>query len=366
MNKLMFNYHTDRLDDAGNDIVVAFSELVSDFRNKKSDSKEYKDKNAIFCESISKYCVEGAGLNWTDSSMLKNPQITYNTNFTTKFSTILAEMITPIVPALVSSEYNRFFDVTHVGWGDSAKYEVESNELFIVYDMAEGIARQNQQTAYNTEYSVQAHKKTISTFVNLYHVAAGKLDWGLFGAKVARSFEAYIMASVVKAMTKTVTDANKLGIGGYLKAGTDATTWIELGQLVRAANNSDVYAIGTLGALSKIVPDEAGFRFAPSDDLVTVGYLPSYKQIPMVQLDNAIIPGTINTAAPKLLIQDDYIFFIPMGFNKPIKIAIEGENVVVTPDPMTTKDGTLGLTMSMYIGIDAIVGSKFGILDVSE
>ena len=46
-----------------------------------------------------------------------------------------------------------------------------------------------------------------------------------------------------------------------------------------------------------------------------------------------------------------------MGFNKPIKIAIEGDNVVVTTDPLTTKDHTLGLTMSMYIGIDSIVGS---------
>ena len=237
--------------------------------------------------------------------------------------------------------------------------------MFIVYDIAEGISRQNQQTAYNTEYTIQAHKKTISTFVDLYHVASNKLDWGKFGVKVSKSFEAYIMAAIIKAMTKTVTDANKLGIGGYKKAGTDATTWIELSQLVRAANNSDVYAIGTLGALSKVVPDDAGFRFTPTDDLVSVGYLPAYKQVPMVQLDNAIIPGTINTAAPKLLIQDDYIFFIPMGFNKPIKIAIEGDNVVVTTDPLTTKDHTLGLTMSMYIGIDSIVGSKFGILDVS-
>ena len=48
-----------------------------------------------------------------------------------------------------------------------------------------------------------------------------------------------------------------------------------------------------------------------------------------------------------------------------IMIAIEGDNVVVTTDPLTTKDHTLGLTMSMYIGIDSIVGSKFGILDVS-
>ena len=54
-----------------------------------------------------------------------------------------------------------------------------------------------------------------------------------------------------------------------------------------------------------------------------------------------------------------------MGFNRPIKVAIEGSNVLVTTDPAKTKDNTLGLTISMYIGIDSIVGSKFGILDVT-
>lgn len=365
MNKLMFNYHSDHLDETGNDIVLAFNELVMDFRANKADTKEYKEKNMQFCEALSKYCVEESGNKWTDISMIKNPQIsTYNTTFVNKFSTILAEMITPVVPAITSSEYNDFYEVTHVGWGDIAKYEVESNELFIVYDMAEGINRQNQQTTYNTEYTIQASKKTISTFVNWYHVCTGKLDWGKFGVKVAKSFEAYIQAAVVRAMTATIASADKLGIGGYLRAGTDKETWVELSQLVKAANNSDVYAIGTLGALSKIVPNDAGFTFNSKDDITTVGYLPSYQQVPMVQMDNVLIPGSINTAAPKLLLQDDYIFFVPMGFNKPIKIAIEGNNVIVTTDPAKTKDNTLGLTISMYIGIDSIVGSKFGILDV--
>ena len=99
--------------------------------------------------------------------MLKNPQIVVADNrFANTFATILAEAITPVVPAIVSQEYTKLYDVTQVGWGDNAKYEVESNEYFIVYDLAEGIQRQNQQTVFNTEYTIQASKKNISTFVN--------------------------------------------------------------------------------------------------------------------------------------------------------------------------------------------------------
>lgn len=167
MNKLMFSYHKDRVDDIGANIVETFGELVMDFRDGKSNTNEYKEKNAIFSESIGKYCVEATGREWKDLSMLKNPQIVVADNrFANTFATILAEAITPVVPAIVSQEYTKLYDVTQVGWGDNAKYEVESNEYFIVYDLAEGIQRQNQQTVFNTEYTIQASKKNISTFVN--------------------------------------------------------------------------------------------------------------------------------------------------------------------------------------------------------
>lgn len=365
--KLMFSYHENRVDAIGKEIVETFGELAIAFRAGKSDTAEYKEKNAILGESIAKYCVEATGREFSGMEQLRNPQIvTADVTFANRFAAILSEAITPVVPAIISQEYTKLYDVVQVGWGDVAKYTVESNELFIVYDIAEGILRQNQQTTFNTEYTVSASKKNISTFINWYQVAAGKFDFGKFGVKIAKSFQAYIQAAVVNAVTKTINNADSLGIGGYVKAGTDAKTWIELAQVVSAANASDVYALGTIGALAKVTPDAStGFRFFENDDILTKGFLKEYHQVPMIQMDNAIRPDTLN-ANPELLIQDDYIFFIPMGYNKPVKVAIEGDNVVVTTDPTTTKDCTLGLNISMYIGIDSIVGSKFGVLDVSE
>lgn len=368
MNKLMFSYHEDRVDDVAKNIIETMGELALDFRAGKADTVEYKERNAVLNESIAKYCVEATGRQYTGMSMLKNPQIvSVDNRFATTFATVLAEAITPIVPTIISQEYTKLYDVTQVGWGDNAKYTVESNEYFIVYDIAEGIQRQNQQTTFDTEYTVSASKKTISTFVNFYQVAAGKVDWGKFSVKIAKSYQAYIQSAVVAGMSKAFDNAEALGIAGYKKVGTDAKTWLELAQLVGAANGSDVYALGTIGALAKVTPDAStGFRFFENDDIITKGLLKEYQHVPMVMLDNAIRPDTLNVENPQLLLQDDYIYFIPMSFNKPVKVVIEGENVVVAPDPMTTKDCTIGLTVSMYIGIDTIVGSKFGILDVKE
>lgn len=365
--KMKYSYHSERLNDEQNELVQAFYDLSMDFKAGKANDKEYLKKNAKFSEKIGEYCVKSSGNEWTGAEMLKNPQFTnYNTNFTTHFSTILSQAITPVVPALTSREYERLWDVVQVGWGDNAKYEVESNELFIVYDIAEGINRQNLQTTYNTEYTVSASKRQISTSVDWYKVASGKFDWGKMGVKIAQSFMVHLQLLVINAMTKCVANAADWGIAGYKKIGATDENWISLRQLVSAANNSDVYAIGTYDALAKITPHDAGFRFGPTDDLVTVGYLPSYKLVPMVELDQAILPGTINSAKPSLVIPNDYIYFIPMGFNKPVKVVYEGDNVLVNVDPLKTTDLTLGLTISMYVGADVIVGSKFGVLDVGS
>ena len=222
-----------------------------------------------------------------------------------------------------------------------------------------------QQTVYNNEYTIPTYKKSISVQVSWYQVAAGKMDWGKFAVKIAKSFEAYIYASAVKAMTNAVTNAAELGIAGYVAAGFTDDNWVKTAQNVGLANGgADVYALGTRVALSKVMPADTSFRYLPTDDIVTVGYLPTYKDVPLVRLDQALIPGTINTATPKNLVNDDYIFMIAMGGYKPIKIAFEGNNVVVAPDPLTTKDLTYGLTISMYMGVDTIVGSKFGVIDM--
>ena len=44
--------------------------------------------------------------------------------------------------------------------------------MFVVNDIAEGIARGGVQTSYNTEYTVQARPKQVSVYVDWYHVAS--------------------------------------------------------------------------------------------------------------------------------------------------------------------------------------------------
>lgn len=352
-------------DDKADALVLAFNKLVENTVENKNETEEYKAANKLFNENLVSYCMEGSPLAFTSLEDIKNPMVHKNAFFTSKFTTILAQAITPAVPTVTANGYDVLFDVHQVGFGDNAKYTVDSNELFIVNDIAEGIARGAQQTIYNNEYTIQASRKQIATFVDWYQVAAGVQDWGKFGVKVGTSFAAYIYASVVKAMSNVVVDAAELGISGYMANGFSDENWLTMARNVKLANgNSSVYALGTNIALGKVLPDAAAFRFGPESAIVEKGMLPAYKNVSLVELGNALVPGTINTT-PQALLSDDVIYMIALGSYKPAKVVIEGNNVVVSEDPLHTADHTFGMTVDMRIGVDLVVGSKFGCMTLN-
>lgn len=346
-------------------LVESFGALVDQAKNQNFvENEEYNKKNKLFSESLVKYCLEHNGVEYTGLDMLKNPMITSKTSFKETFDTVLAQVITPIMPKLTSEKYSTLYDVKQVGFGDNAIYTVDSNELFIVNETAEGIARGGIQTLYNTEYTVRASKKSITVGVDWYHVASGVHDWGKWGVKIVKSFEAYITASVVKALTSVIRNPDNRkahGIGGYVANGISDENWMNLRTIISLANGgAPVYALGTYIGLSEILPDATnGFRYTSDDPYVSIGHLPVYKNVPLFEIDNALIPNTIN-GTPKTLVDDDIIYMLAAGSYKPVKVVFEGNTVTVAEDARNTKDHTYALTIDMRIGVDVIVGSKFG------
>ena len=239
--------------------------------------------------------------------------------------------------------------------------------MFIVNDAAMGIARGGLQTMYNTEYTVQAHKKEVACYVDWYHVASGKQDWGRFGVKVGLAYAAFIEGKVVKAMESCVTAsvAAKQGISGYIANGMSDNNWIVTARNIELANGgSKVYALGTKLALANAVPQwSAGigteFRYDENSAIVKTGFLPEYKGVPMVELGNALIPNTIN-GTPAVLGSDKIIYMIPMGMYKPVKVVFEGNTLTVEKNPLEMADHTYCMNVNMLVGVDVVVGSKFG------
>lgn len=160
-------------DETADTLVSTFNTLVEKNLEGKKNTPEYQTANGEFNDKLMKFCVESIpGAVYTGVDMVKNPMVHKNLFFTEKFNTVMAQAITPAVPTVASSSYDALYDVNQVGFGDNAKYTVDSNELFIVNDAAEGIARGGVQTTYNSEYTVTASRKQIAISVDWYHVAS--------------------------------------------------------------------------------------------------------------------------------------------------------------------------------------------------
>ena len=94
-------------------LVASFSELV-DMRSKKDFVKndEYNKKNALFNEALIKYCCEESGREFEGVDMVKDPMVVGRTSFKEAFDTVIAQVLTPVMPKLTSEKYNNLYALT--------------------------------------------------------------------------------------------------------------------------------------------------------------------------------------------------------------------------------------------------------------
>ena len=176
-----------------------------------------------------------------------------------------------------------------------------------------------------------------------------------FALKIGRSFMAYIFLKAVKGMTQATTAFG----AAYSTNGITPTLFGTLRERVSAANGGmNVVAIGTAVALSNVTL-QGNFQVEIGEEMNKVGYLDQYLGVPLVALNNVLVPGTTNTSAT-LVLPDNIIYMIPVGGTRPVKIVFEGNEISVSFNPDTTSDRRYGISVEMRVGVAAICGSKYG------
>lgn len=116
--KQVFQYNKFN-DETLDNIVETFSVLVDKYLDGKSDTKEYKEANAEVNTALMKYCVEQIpNMKFNSLEDVKNPMIHNNMFFLQAFDTVMAQVYTPAIPSVISRNYQNFWDVQQVGWGN--------------------------------------------------------------------------------------------------------------------------------------------------------------------------------------------------------------------------------------------------------
>ena len=364
---MMEHFNFNSQDDNFNAIINSIVESAQAHYEAKSEPS--KDDLRLQNEAIVKYALEGtrfeAKFEQEGLACMRNPQITKNETVRSNFEAVIAEVVNAIAPSVTSADYSRFLaEVRQIGWGDTGRFIIRSNELFKVNEIAEGVNRGVLQPIFDNEVTVNPSPIEIATAIDWYAVAAGVFDWGDFGLRAGRSFEAYIFLKVIAAMTSVTGDM--MG-AGYIANGYTPDNWTHLVQKVSAANGgAPVYAIGSLGALMKVNTTGAnglGLQYFVGEDYLSKGYLDKFLGARMIPVDPALVPTTINTTAD-LAVPDNKIYLVAADAYKPVKIVFEGTSMTVERIPEETTDKRYGIRIQMRVGVSAIVGSKFGRIDL--
>lgn len=325
--------------------------------NKAAD---YSEKNAELLKAMGKKAVEGtryeAQFEAEGLNLYKNPMVNRNTNVRENFNAVIAQIVTAIVPEVVNDTFSRFIaEVRQIGFGDTARFIIESNDLFKVNQKAEGVRKGVDQPMFDDEVTVNASPVTIDTAIDWYPFASGVFDMGNFGVKIARSFQAYIFLKAVKGMTQAATAFG----AAYSTNGVTPQLFGTLRERVSAANGGmNVIAIGTAIALSNVTL-QGNFQVEIGEEMNKVGYLDQYLGVPLIGLNNVLVPGTTNTTAT-LALADNVIYMVPVAGDRPVKIVFEGNEISVSFNPDNTSDRRYGISVELRVGISAICGSKYG------
>lgn len=358
----MFNYNRSD-DELFNNIVDSVNESVRQSLSGITDRKAYDENQATINEAIAKYVVSGtryeAKFESEGPSILRNPNVVKNKTVKENFDAVIAEIINSAIPLTTSEQFgDSFMDVRQIGWGDTARFLISSNDLFKVNEIAEGVQRGILQPIYNNEVTVNCGPIQIATGVDWYLVVSGNFDWGNFGMRAGRSFNGYIMLKAIAALATAIGTQS----AAYTQAGVASNTWGALVQRVSAANGgAPVYALGTLVALNQAVPSTVGLQYGLGNEVAKEGFLDKYLTAKLIPFDQFIVPGTVNSTAD-LGIKDDKIYMVAADSYKPVKVVYEGKSVVVEEDPITTTDKFYGISVTYRVGVAGVIGSKIGII----
>lgn len=148
-----------------NDVVDSALELArATYENKKP--ADYMDKNKILLENLGKYGVQGtryeAEFEASGLEIYKKPMVGKNLSVRENFDAVIAQIVTCIVPEVVNDAFEGFIaEIKQVGFGETARFIIESNDLFKVNSKAEGVRKGVDQPMFDKEITLSAHPITV-------------------------------------------------------------------------------------------------------------------------------------------------------------------------------------------------------------
>lgn len=302
--------------------ALNFGSKVSYIDTKTLDEKEDK-LNAGILKEIERF----SGVNLSNKAikpevLASNPQVVWAT------FAVIGAMVDMILPETIIESTGIYTEVRTGGYGDNFSFDVKPRDLFAVSKHGRARRMVELKKQFVGQVTITPEAREISVQVSLYRILAGKESLAEFAMKAVRSIETEMARDVYMTFDEAMDKLPTTPVNGQLKAtGYSQDTLIQFCQRVSAYNNgAKPVIVGTQLALSKIMPNDANYRYMIDSDYVKIGYVKT-----IGGYDTMVLPQVADWKEPyKLALNDNKIYIVSPSSQKLVKLCLEGSTMTNT------------------------------------
>jgi len=270
---------------------------------------------------------------------------------------VVGSLIDMILPDSIIDTIGTYADVSVIGWGDSASFDIEPRDLFVVSKATLGKREAEVKKQWNGQVTIIPDVHAITTGVSLYRVLSGKESLAVFTTKAIKSIETQMtvdvynsMASAMAALPTTATTG--LRISGYTQAGL-----VRLSEQVAAWNGgAKAVLLGTAVGLLNVLPNDANYRYDLESKYVSIGHIPTISGIDIMRLPQV---ADIYTPWGRVL-SDTVLWLVSPAVNKIVKLVLEGNTLANTTREFEKADLKQTTTLWKSWGVGVATNSTAG------
>ncbi len=333
-------------------------------------SAGYRKNLLMFCASRA-YAMEGKPAPENYEQVKNDLSLARNQTFLATLAGIVQEVITPVLPYVISNVGGRLMESTTVPLGQTKEITAHSNDWFVFEDSSWGATRSaSLNHLYDDTVTLNPRPYSCRVQVKWFQLVANDEDIGFFYNAIIAGYYNRIMANFVQAVTTLATGSRY--IPDYLKFTTyNSANWGNAVVGVSAANRiprSQLVAYGEYRALQQVLPSgtpsDAALTYGLGQEWMRNGFLGVAGGVPLFEIQQAMLPGTVNTTGEMMFPKDMIIVAGRAGSAyAPVYTAFaEGSPLVVQMDPKETGDMSIYIDVTAVMDTKIVMGSKIAII----
>ena len=320
----------------------------------------HKKNLLLFCAARA-YAEQGKPEPQDFNTVKNDLSLCRNRTFLATLAGIVQEVLTPVLPYVISNVGGRMMESTTVPLGQTKEITVRSNDWFVFEDSSWGASRSaSLNTLSNDTITLNPHPYSCRAQIKWFQLVAGDDDIGYIYNAIMAGYYSRIMANFVGAVEEIAGNAQYLP--SYLTFTTyNSANWASAIMAVSAANRlprNQLAADGDDRSLQQVLPSgtpsDAALTYGLGQEWMRNGFLAVVGGVPLFESQPVMAPGTVNTTGELLYPMITIIIAgRPGAAYAPVYTAFaDGSPLVVEMNPRETGD------MSIYIDCTAIMDTK--------